>query len=139
MDKSLLLFRGGIRSAEKTLGDGQVHTLHFKAKTPNELAVFLGASGRIENTEAGDLGRQRMRAEFIASALCNEDGTPLLTVDEAILIPATLKPELCAMIIEGSNSIGEAGKGLRPEGMIGSGTSSPSPSAAAPSKSGGPR
>jgi len=33
-----------------------------------------------------------------------------MTEDEAKLIPATLKPELCNMILIGSNEIGEAGK-----------------------------
>lgn len=111
MDKSLLLFRGGVRSAKKKLADGNQHTLYYKAKTPDEIAMFIGATQRITDDEAGDLMRQTVRARFIATSLCHEDGALLLTEDEARLIPATLKPELCQLIMEGSNDIGEAGKG----------------------------
>jgi len=111
MDKALLMFRGGVRSATKTLADGQEHTLHYRAKTPDEIAVFLGAQTRFTNDEAGDLARQKARAKFIASSLCDEAGEPLMTDAEAALIPATYKPELCEMIITGSSEIGDAGKG----------------------------
>ena len=111
MDKSLLMFRGGVRTATKKLADGQEHTLYYKAKTPNEISVFLGGQQRFPDDEAGDLARQVSRAKFIASSLCNEDGTPLMTESEAQLIPTTLKPQLCEMIVLGSNEIGEAGNG----------------------------
>lgn len=111
MDKSLLMFRSGVRSAVKKLADGQDHTLYYKAKTPDEIALFLGAQNRVSDDEAGDIARQRTRAKFIATSLCNEDGTLLMTEAEANLIPATLKPELCTLIITGSNDIGDAGKG----------------------------
>ena len=110
MVKELLLFRGGVRSATKKLADGQEHTLYYKAKTPDEIAVFLGSQSRFTNDETGDLARQKTRAKFIASSLCNEDGSPLLTESEAMMIPATLKPELCELIVVGSNEIGDAGK-----------------------------
>jgi len=110
MDKALLMFRGGVRSAKRKLADGKEHVLHFKAKTPDEIALFLGAQNRVTDDEAGDIARQALRARFIATALCHEDGSLLMTEDEAKLIPATLKPELCNMILIGSNEIGEAGK-----------------------------
>lgn len=111
MDKALLMFRGGVRSAVRKFADGQEHTLHYLAKTPDEIAVFLGAQSRFSNDEAGDLGRQKSRAKFIASSLCDESGTPLMTDAEAALIPATFKPELCEMIITGSSEVGELGNG----------------------------
>lgn len=111
LDKSLLMFRGGVRSVSKKLADGEEHMLFYKAKTPNEIAVFLGAQGRFTQDEAGDLARQKTRAKFIAESLCNEDGSPLMTEAEAQMIPATLKPELCELIVTGSNEIGDAGKG----------------------------
>lgn len=111
MDKALLMFRGGVRSTVKKLADGQEHTLHYLAKTPDEIAVFLGSQGRFTNDEAGDLARQKTRAKFIASSLCDESGAALMTEAEAALIPATLKPDLCEMIVIGSNEIGDAGKG----------------------------
>jgi hypothetical protein len=111
MDKALLMFRGGVRSAKRKLADGNEHSLHFKAKTPNEIALFLGSQNRISDDEAGDIARQDLRAKFIATSLCHEDGSLLMTEDEAKLIPATLKPQLCEMILLGSNEIGDAGKG----------------------------
>lgn len=111
VDKNLLLFRGGVRSVTKTLADGQEHTFHYKAKTPDEIALFLGAQSRVPDDEKGDLLRQNLRAKFIASSLCEEGGEPLMTEAEAKMIPATLKPELCALILHGSNEVGDAGKG----------------------------
>jgi hypothetical protein len=108
--KELLLFRGGVRSDKKTLSDGNEHTLYYKARTPTEVALFVGAERRYAETEAGDLMREKTRAKFIAASLCDEGGSPLLTEDEALLIPATLKPEICWMVIGGSNTAGEAGK-----------------------------
>lgn len=109
--KELLIFRGGVRSEKKTLSDGNEHTLYYKARTPTEVALFVGAERRYPETEAGDLLREKTRAKFIADSLCDEAGVTLMTADEALLIPATLKPELCWLVIGGSNAAGEAGKG----------------------------
>jgi len=123
MDKALLMFRGGVRTARKKLADGAEHDLFYKAKTPDEIALFLGAQNRVSDDEAGDLARQAIRARFIATSLCHEDGSLLMSEDEARMIPATLKPQLCEMILLGSNDIGEAGKGLPPGARNGSGMS----------------
>lgn len=123
MDKSLLLFRGGVRSAVKRLADGNDHTLYYKARTPDEIAVFLGGQQRITPDAAGDLERQRQRAAFLAASLCTETGEPLLTEAEARLIPATFKPELCEMVVMGSNEVGDVGKPSPPGANDGSGTS----------------
>lgn len=110
MDKSLLMFHGGVRSAVKTLVDGNEHTLYFKARTPNEIALFTGAESRFTDDAKGDIARQEHRAKFIADSLCDEAGNPLMTLADAMLIPATLKPEICSMVLAGSNRPGEAGK-----------------------------
>lgn len=111
MDKSLLMYRGGVRTAKKTLADGNDHTLHYKAKTPTEIALFVGAQGRLRDKtdEQSDVAWQKLQAQFIASSLCNEDGSPLLTEAEALLIPTTLKPEICWLITSGSNEAGGVG------------------------------
>ena len=111
MDKSLLMFRGGVKSAKKKLSDGNEHELHFLARTPDEIALYLGAEQRVSDDVAGDVARQLLRARFIAASLCYPDGSLLMSLEEAQAVPATLKPELCQMIVFGSNSIGEAGKG----------------------------
>jgi hypothetical protein len=107
--KALLMARGGVLSAKKKLSDGQEHTLYFKAKTPDEIATFLGAERRYTADEAGDLAREKRRAEFIASSLCDEGGAVLMTLEEARQIPTLLKPEICALIFEGSSNPGDAG------------------------------
>ncbi len=110
LDKSLLMFRGGVRSTKKTLADGQEHTLYYKARTPNEIAGFLAADTALSNDEKGTLNRQKSRARFIAESLCDETGDPLMTTAEAEQIPVSLKVEIVALVIEGSSETGEAGK-----------------------------
>lgn len=106
MDKALLLYRGGVRSVVRTLADGAEHTLYYKARTPNELAVYFGAESTFGDDEKGNLARQKARARFIADSLCTEDGEPLLTLAEAELVPGTLKAEICQFVIAGSNEAG---------------------------------
>lgn len=106
MDKALLFYRGGIRSAEVKLADDAMHRLHYKARTPNELAAYFGGEHALGEDEKGNVARQKHRAKFIADSLCNEDGTPLLTLAEAELIPGSLKGEICALVISGSNESG---------------------------------
>lgn len=109
MDKSLLMYRGGVRSVVKRLADGNEHTLYYKAKTPNELAAYYGAEAAFAEDEKGNVERQKFRARFIAGSLCTEAGEPLLTPAEAELITGTLKGEICAFIAIGSNEAGNAG------------------------------
>lgn len=109
-DKSLLLFSAGIRAVKKTLVDGNEHTLHFRVKTPQEITMFLGSERRYAEDYEGDLMRDKKRAEFITSSMCDEAGDPLLTLEQAMQIPSTLKPELCQMIVTGSNTPGTTGK-----------------------------
>lgn len=112
LDKSALMVSvGAVLSDVKTLADGKEHTLYFKAKSTTEVATFLGAERRDKDeTEADDLAREGRRAKFIATSLCEEDGSVVMTLDEAMQIPATLKPELCQMIVAGSNKPAGAGK-----------------------------
>lgn len=109
IDKNSLMFRGGIKSAKKNLSDGKEHTIFFKSRTPDEIAVFVGKQQRNADDTAGDLSRQKQRAEFISNSLCNEDGTQLMTVEEAQLIPMSLKAQICEMVINGSSEIGDLG------------------------------
>jgi hypothetical protein len=118
--KSLLMFRGGVRSATKALNTGKVdaegkpvteeHTLYYKARTPNELAAHFGAESAFTNDEAGSVARQKHRAKFIAASMCDEAGQSLMTTAEAELILGSLKAEIVNMIVVGSNESGDAGK-----------------------------
>lgn len=124
-DTSLFTFRSGIREVKRKLGDGQVHTLYFKAKTPNELALFMGAEKRYPATDEGDILRETTRADFIASSLCDEAGNLLFGKGKADAqsIAPLMKMELAFMIVSESNrSDAEVGKGLPPGARNGSGT-----------------
>lgn len=106
MDKNLFMAKGGtIRSEKHKLADGQEHDVFYKVQTPSAIALHLGAERRYPATAEGDLAREKGRADFIAQALCQADGSPLLTAQEAQSLPITLKFDLCAMINNGSNKI----------------------------------
>lgn len=109
MDKSLLMYRGGVLSVVRKLVDGQDHTLHYKAKTPNEMAAYFGAQQVLEPGEVGAVARQKLHAKFIAESLCDPEGVLLMTPAEAELIPAALKSEICDFILVGSNKTGVSG------------------------------
>lgn len=111
MDKSLFMVKGGsVRFEEHTLADGQKHKVYYKVQTPNAIALHHGAERRYPQTPDGDIEREKTRAAFIAGALCNEDGTQLMTAQEAQSLPVTLKFELCVMIANGSNKLDDAAK-----------------------------
>ena len=111
MDLALLMFRSGIRSVKKTLVDGNEHELFYKARTPAQLAHYFGAEAAFTNDADGAEARHKHRAKFIAESMCTETGEPLMTVAQAELIPGTLKSEILAIVLAGSNDIGDAGKG----------------------------
>ena len=111
VDKTRLLFRGGLRTFTKTYEDATVETFHYKARTPNELAAHFGAENALKDDAEGGVARQRLRAKLIATSLCTESGEPLLTASEAELIPGSLKAEICNLIAIGSNDVGDAGTG----------------------------
>ena len=113
MDKALLMYRAGVRSVKRTLADGKEHEIFYKAATPTEIALLGAAHARLAGKYDDDSAKamQKLQAQFIADHLCNEDGSALMTVDEAMNIPTTLKPEICKFIVEGSNETGDLGNG----------------------------
>lgn len=115
-------FRSGVRSAERKM-DGQLVTLHFKAKTPNELALFMAAESRTKDAgdDASVLAREQHRAAFVASSLCDEAGKLIFTNAEQVQqVPPLMKMELAYMIVQESNKTDSAlGKGLQPGVMNG--------------------
>lgn len=123
MDKALFMAApGGTVKSEEWEG----HTIYFRTRTPNEIACFAGGERRYEQTQEGDLQREVARSAFVADALCNEDGSPLMTAQEAQSIPPLVKFELAMLIVTGSSKIGaETKKALLPEVKSTSGMSSP--------------
>lgn len=110
MDKSRLLFRGGIRSFSKTYEDGTSETFHYKARTPNELAAHFGALATFGENAEGFVSRQKHLAKFIADSICDETGAAQFTAKEAENILASTKAEIVSLIVVGSNEVGDAGK-----------------------------
>lgn len=132
-DVALFTFRSGIREVKRKLGDGQEHSLYFKVKTPNELALYLGAEKRYPETAEGDLLREATRAEFVASSLCDEAGELLFASKaegkkaagkpDPQTIPPMMKMELAFMILTESNrSDAAVGKDSQPGETSGSTT-----------------
>lgn len=124
MNKSALFAAPGgtIKEGKLTLATGE-QTLFYRTRTPNEIARFAGSERRYPATEEGDLQREVSRAAFVAESFCNEDGSALMTKEEAQQIPSLVKFDLCMMVVTGSSQIGEAGKASQPGASNTSGTS----------------
>ncbi len=111
VDKTLLMARGGVLSVTRKLADGKEHAIYYQARMPSEVAGIRRAIVAFSVDEAGGIALDAYLGKFLASALCNEDGSTLMSVDEAARIPDTLKIEIALQIVNGSSEIGEAGKG----------------------------
>jgi hypothetical protein len=111
----LLTQPGTIRAETRPFADGKEHTFHFKARSPNEIAAHFGAVQSVTKdgqTPETAIAAQKELAKFIAESLCNEDGTPLLSVAQAENIAPILKGELRAIIVDGSSkTVSELGNG----------------------------
>lgn len=105
------MFRGGVRSFVKKYEDDTEETFYYKARTPNELAGHFGAESALKDDGPGAVERQKLRAKFLAASMCDEAGASVMTDKEAEQIPGGIKAELCNLIANGSNEIGDAGKG----------------------------
>lgn len=107
-----LLYVGGVRSFDIKLS-GKLHAVHFKTKSPAEIAAFAGAERRYPDNSDGDLLRERTRASFLATSICDEAGSlSFESVDEAMNLPNVVKLELCNRVIAESGKTDlELGKG----------------------------
>lgn len=109
MDPALLQYRGGVRSlGKKKLADGNEHELFYIARTPAEVSVLYGklaAADKIEDVEKRVAMVNRLETQYIAASMCQDDGSPLLTEEQAAKVPLTLKRELRDLISLGSNAL----------------------------------
>jgi hypothetical protein len=88
------LFVGSaVLARQVKLPNGTVHELHFKELTQRQWRQYYEARNS-DDAEA----RERATAEMIAQSLCEPDGAPALTVEQAL----TLKP---AALLAISNKI----------------------------------
>jgi hypothetical protein len=111
MGKERFFARGGVRSFKKKYDDDTEDTFYYQARTPSECAAFRGALTSFQNDEAGFVARDKYMGKFIAGAMSDEAGAPLLTEKECERIPDSLKLDLCLLIMAGSVETGDAGKG----------------------------
>lgn len=113
-----------------TLGDGSEHELHFR-----ELPVSMYRKFQIAETSSDEDVRAGSMAKLIAASLCEADGSPAMTYEQACNLKPNISSRLFNEVIA-LGGAGEMGKGSPPGEKSGSSTSSLSPSAAEPSPNG---
>lgn len=94
-----------IHERKLKLADGSEHTLHFR-----ELPVAVYRKFQIaESSEDEDI-RAGSMAKLIAASLCEPDGTPAMTYEQALQLKPGPTNKLFAVILS-LNGVGSAGNG----------------------------
>lgn len=91
-----------IHERQVTLGDGSKHTLHFRELPVTEIRRFAMA----ERSEDEDV-RAESASKLIAAGLCDPDGNPAMTVEQA----RRLKPKVANAIFTALMSVNNSGNG----------------------------
>ena len=108
---------------EVELADGSKHKLFFKEVPATVYRKFqIAERSDDEDVRAGSL------AKLIAASLCEADGSPAMTYEQACDLKAGVSSALMERVLEINGK--KPGNALPPAETNGSGTSSPSPSAA---------
>lgn len=123
MDASLFV-SAEVREKKVRLANGAEHVLYFKDLTQAAFSAWQNARKSAE----GEDETIRASAEMVAQCLCEKDGTPALTVDDALRLKPAVMLAIRTAILELNEFV--EGKALPPEVKSGSGTPSPSPLAA---------
>ncbi len=84
------------------LGDGSTHTLHFRELPVTELRRFAQA----ERSEDDDI-RAASVSKLIAASLCDQDGKPAMSAEQA----GQLKPKVANAIFAALMSVNDSGNG----------------------------
>lgn len=114
------------------LADGSKHELHFRELPVADYRKFqIAEASDDENVRAGSM------AKMISASLCEPDGSPAMTYEEAMRLRPNVNSRLFDVILS-LGGAGKKGEALPPEAKSGSGTSSPSPSEADPLLNGKP-
>jgi hypothetical protein len=112
-----------VHERKVTLADGSEHVLYFKEVPATVYRKFLHA----EQSEDEDV-RASSLAKLISASMCEEDGSPAMTFEQAKQLKAGVSGALMDAVLEVNGR--KPGNVLPPAGEnSGSGTSSPSPSA----------
>jgi hypothetical protein len=91
-----------VHAREVELGDGKKHTLWFKQLPAIEFRRFSLA----ENSDDEEV-RIRSIATLICASLCNEYGSPAITVAQAMMLTA---PAMNAIVDQAMDVNGQLGK-----------------------------
>ena len=117
-----------VHERKVTLADGSEHVLYFKEVPATVYRKFLFAEqSKDEDVRASSL------AKLISESMCEADGAPAMTFEQAKQLKPSVSGKLvdAVLIVNGQKSEAEdPGNALPPSETTGSGTSSPSPSAA---------
>lgn len=105
-----------VHEREITLGDGSKHVLYFREVSAADFRKLQTA----KNDEQADLAASKV----IAASLCNPDGTPAVTVEQAGNLKQGVRLAISLAIAEVNGIGASVGKVLPPEEKNGSGTSS---------------
>lgn len=83
------------RPGDVTLANGEVHTLHFLDITQEQFSEYH------EVRQSPDpLVRAGAVAKIISQSLCNPDGTPALTLDEAVKLKPIVKSAILGRLLD---------------------------------------
>jgi len=119
---------GEVHERKVKLADGSEHTLYFKEVPATVYRKFqIAENSDDEEVRAGSL------AKLIAASMCEADGSPAMTYEEACRLKGPVSNELVNAVLEvnGKKAPEEnSGNALPPSETNGSGTSSSSQSAA---------
>lgn len=119
---------GQVHERKVTLADGSEHTLYFKEVPATVYRKFqIAESSDDEDVRASSL------AKLIAASMCEADGSPAMTFEQACRLKGPVSNQLVSKVLEvnGKAPAGEnLGNGSPPGETTGSGESSPSPLAA---------
>ncbi|ARP86297.1 hypothetical protein [Bordetella genomosp. 9] len=122
LDKSLFA-SAEVQEREVTLPDGGKHKLYFREASAVDFRKFVFAQrSEDEDRQAASI------SQLIAACVCEPDGKPALTVEQASRLKPAAANAIFSIIMEMAQP--PEGNGSRLEAKIGSGTSSPSDSAA---------
>lgn len=113
---STCFISNSVHERKVKLGDDQEHTLHFRELTNTDFRKLVFA----ERSEDEDV-RAAAEARMISMSLCDQDGKPALTLDDAVRLKPAISRALADAVLDVNGP--PKGNALPPEVSNGSGTS----------------
>ena len=120
LDQALFVSESVIER-EVELADGKKHTFWFREVPSVKFRAF-----QIAETSGDEQKRLSSMFVLIAASVCEPDGKPALSAEQAAQLKPTVTSALMAEILKINRIGGDEKKTSQPEAKSGSGTSSPS-------------